>query len=107
MAQMKWDEEKMLSALSLARKAGKVIMGSESVKEAIRLGKTKCVLIAGDVAPNTKKSFVNSCEYYQVDYAFCSNKDAWGRRLGRDFCAVAAITDASFLKMLNGGGVLC
>jgi ribosomal protein L7Ae-like RNA K-turn-binding protein len=107
MAQMNWDEEKVLSALSLARKAGKAILGSESVKEAIRLGKAKCILIAGDVSSNTKKSFVNSCEYYHIDFAFCSNKSLMGKRLGREFCAVAAITDASFLKMLNGGGVLC
>ena len=107
MAQMNWDEEKMLSAVSLARKAGKAVLGSESVKEAIRLGKAKCVLIAGDAAQNTKKSLIDSCDFYQVNFAFCSDKNTMGMRLGREYCAAAAITDASFLKMLNGGGVLC
>ncbi len=92
---------KTLNLVGLAKRAGKVICGEEAVKEGIRSGKLKLVIIAADVSDNTKKSITNSCKYYGVTYYFVGTKEILGHAVGNYFNAVLAISDEGFAKTIE------
>ena len=101
------EDNKIFSMIALATKAGKTRAGAYAVKQAIRQRKATLVVIANDVSENSKKSFINSCTYYQVDYTLFSDMQMMGKCIGKEFCAVIAIMDRSFANMLNGGVKSC
>ena len=45
--------QQLLGALSLCRKAGKLVMGFDAVVEAVMKGKTDYLLLASDISPKT------------------------------------------------------
>ena len=47
------DQNPMLGALGLCRKAGKLVMGFDAVAESVMKGKAVLVLTAQDVSPRT------------------------------------------------------
>ena len=48
--------DKVLGLMGLAKKAGRVAMGEDAVKDAVRYGTAHLVIIAEDASDNTKKS---------------------------------------------------
>ncbi len=65
---------KLLGALGLAKRAGKLVSGSDAVLEGIRSRKAKAVYICSDASDNTKKKFCDSCKYYGIEYSILSCK---------------------------------
>ena len=57
---------KLEFALGLAKKAGAVRCGTETVRGEVRSGRASLVLIAGDASENTKKRLASCCEHYNV-----------------------------------------
>ena len=47
--------EKIFGMLGLARRAGKLIYGSDAAVNAVRSGKAKAVILAADASDRTKK----------------------------------------------------
>jgi ribosomal protein L7Ae-like RNA K-turn-binding protein len=92
--------DKILSFIGLATKAGKTLSGEFSVENAIRDGKAKLVIVAGDASDNTKKKFRDKCAYYKVDIREYSDKSGLGSATGAQFRAVIALTDSGFAKSL-------
>ncbi len=56
------EKNKLLGALGLARRAGALIIGFDSVKDAVLSGKAVLVLIAADVADGTRRRTLRICE---------------------------------------------
>lgn len=86
-----------LSFLGLAKKAGRVEVGDESVNIAARAGKTKLILTAADAGRSAGLRAENSgraagCPVAAVPFT----KEELGAALGRDAVGVAAITDIGF-----------
>lgn len=54
--------DKLLSALSLCRKAGALVMGFDAVAQSAKDGKAKTVLLAADLAPGSSKKALRFCE---------------------------------------------
>ena len=54
--------DKLLSALSLCRKAGALVMGFDAVAQSATDGKAKVVLLAADLAPGSHKKALRFCE---------------------------------------------
>ena len=54
--------DKLLSALSLCRKAGALVMGFDAVAQSAMDGKAKAVLLAVDLAPGSHKKALRFCE---------------------------------------------
>ncbi len=48
-------EERILSLLTISRKAGKLLLGFDAVKDACRTGALTCILLAADISPKTEK----------------------------------------------------
>ena len=89
-------QDKLLSLIGLATKAGKVVSGEFSVEKAVKAGKTSLVIIADDASMNTKKKFTNMCDFYKVPIYFYASKNELGHCIGRDYRSSIAITDYGF-----------
>ena len=63
-------QKKFAGLLGIAKKAGRVVAGTNLVTDSIRSGSvSKCphaVFLASDVSENTRKRITNCCTYYEV-----------------------------------------
>ncbi len=94
--------DRVLSALGLAKRAGKVITGTQLVQDAVRHKKALLVLAASDISDNSKKKLVNSCDFYNVEFTQYSDMAALSAALGQKKAITsAAITDENFKILIK------
>lgn len=91
-------DEKIFGYLGLAERAGKMASGEFMVETAVKKGKARVVLVAGDASENTKKQFRNMCEYYDVPCYEIADKARLGKAIGKEFRASCAVTDDGLAK---------
>ena len=94
------NNNKVLSLLGLATKAGKVASGEFSTEKSVKTGKGFLVLVADDESQNTRKKFQNMCDFYEVPIYFIANKEELGRFCGKEFRASLAVQDENFAKAM-------
>ncbi len=94
-------QDRILSLLGLATKAGSVVSGEFSTEKAVKSSKAFLVIVADDASDNTKKMFTNMCTYYNVPIYFYSDKEALGHAIGKEKRASLAITNEGFKKSLE------
>lgn len=92
---------KVLSLVGLATKAGKTVSGEVSTEKSVKTGKGFLVLVADDASMNTKKKFRNMCEYYEVPIYFFADKEGLGKAMGKEFRASLAVQDENFAKAIR------
>ena len=90
------NNNKVLSLLGLATKAGKIASGEFSTEKSVKSGKGFLVLVAADASENTKKKFRNMCEFYEVP----ADKEELGKFCGKEFRASLAVQDENFAKAM-------
>ena len=95
------NQDKILSSLSLAQKAGKITSDEFSTEKSVKSGKAFLVIVADDASDNTKKKFSNMCEYYEVPIYFFSDKENLGHHIGKEFRASLSVNDEGFAKSLK------
>ena len=95
------NQNKVLSGLGLAMKAGKIKSGEFSTEKAVKEGKAALVIVADDASQNTKKNFANMCHYYKVPIAYYSDKVTLGNAIGKEFRASLAVTDEGLATMIG------
>ncbi|MGI6128901.1 MAG: L7Ae/L30e/S12e/Gadd45 family ribosomal protein [bacterium] len=88
----------VLSLIGLACRAGKLAIGDQAVKKALRLSQVFLVVLAKDSSQRTRRSFINYSDTAGVPVVEISTKTLLGQRLGRNEVAVTAITDLSLAK---------
>ena len=91
-------QNKILSLISLATKAGKTASGEFCTEKEVKTGRAALVIVAADASDNTKKKFQNMCDFYRVPIYFYGDKDTLGHAMGKEFRASLAVTDAGFAK---------
>ena len=103
-------QNKILSLVGLATKAGKTVSGEFSTEKVVKSGKAWLVIVSEEASDNTKKKFSNMCSFYEVPICFFGTKNDLGRAMGKEFRASMAVTDENFsnailkqLTMTNGG----
>ena len=89
-------QDRVLSLLGLAAKAGKVVSGGFSAEEDVKSRKARLVIIAEEAQENTSKKFTDKCSHYKIPYRFYSTKEKLGRAVGKQSRAVIAVTDSGF-----------
>lgn len=94
-------QNKALSMLGLAKRAGQVVSGEFSVEKAVRSGKAYLVIIAEDASANTRKNFTNMCTYYKLPLIFTGTKETLGHAIGCELRASAAVTDPGFARNIE------
>ena len=91
-------QNRILSLVSLATKAGKTVSGEFCTEKEVKSGRAALVIVAGDASDNTKKKFKNMCDFYEVPIYFYGDKDTLGHAMGKEFRASLAVTDEGFAK---------
>ncbi len=86
--------------LGFAMRAGKVIIGTDAVCLAMRVGKPKLVLTSRDASDGTVKKIGYKCEYYKLPVMSLDiDGSELGRLLGKTYApAVIAICDDGFAR---------
>lgn len=85
--------DKFFRMLGLATRMRGVAFGEGAVKDCIKRGEAKLVIVAEDASDNTKKKFRNSCEFYSATMVECSDRFALGNATGREMAVVLAVTN--------------
>ncbi len=95
--------EKLLSALGLAKRAGKLSIGAELTLEKIRAGACVMAFAAGDISNNSDKKLRDAANYRNVRYIrLDTDKKTLAVRLGKEGYAVACgLCDESFANLIN------
>ena len=91
---------KVLSMLSIAAKAGKVVSGGFMTERSIQDGSACLVIIAGNASANTQKKFTDKCKYYRVPYIVFSDSEILGRQIGKQDRTTVTITDEGLAKQI-------
>lgn len=92
--------DKFLSLLGLMRRAGKLEIGFDAVKETLLKGKSKLIITTSDISPKTEKEIrffaeksEESVKIISVSYDSQNMKDAIGRNV-----KIIALTDEGFAR---------
>ncbi len=93
--------DRLLSAISLCRKAGKLKMGSDAVKEEVVDGSAALVLLANDLASRSDKQIRFICEHNKtkvrtLPYPMEELWQVTGKKYG-----ILAVCDKGFAKMIE------
>ena len=102
-------QNRVLSMIGLAQKAGKTASGEFSTEKSVKTGCAALVIVSTESSDNTKKKFRNMCTYYEVPYFEFGSKEELGHATGREMRASLAVQDAGFSEAMkkqlcmNGG----
>ncbi|MBO4910044.1 MAG: ribosomal L7Ae/L30e/S12e/Gadd45 family protein [Lachnospiraceae bacterium] len=93
-------QDKVLSLLGIAQKSGNIAGGETQVLESIRDGTAMCVVIAGDASDGSKKMYTDKCKYYEVPYAYYSDREHLGKAVGKDLRSALAVKDEGLCRAI-------
>lgn len=93
-------QNKALSMLSIAAKAGKIASGGFLTEKAIQEGSACAVIIAENASANTRKKFINKCEFNAIPCFVMFDSDTLGRQIGKQERTVLAVTDEGLAKQI-------
>lgn len=89
---------KVLGILGLAKRAGALAIGTNSVLESVRKGKALLVLIASDASSNTQKQLTDKASFRNVPVQTLPFDMAeLGHAIGKDHTVSVAITQEGFV----------
>ncbi len=91
------NKTKALNLLGLAQRARKLQSGSPTVLTNIRSKQAKLVVIAEDASQNTKKQFLDKCDYYGIPSYITFSKAEISKAIGKER-TVCAFTDNGFAQ---------
>lgn len=98
-------QQKIINLLSICRKAGKVVLGFDAVKEAMYDGKAFCAAVASDISPKTLKEvrYVGqNCgiDVVELDIDSYDMFDIAGKQV-----VVMAVCDRGFAQRIRSLGI--
>lgn len=89
-------EEDVLRLLGLARRAGAVVPGTEAVRQAVRRGQARLVVMAGDASGVQLNKIRSALRHRPIPWAILGDRAALGGVVGHDPVSALAVTTASF-----------
>ena len=93
---------KLLNSIGLARKAGKILLGTDVVCDALKAGGVKLVLVSSLASQNTRKRIVEYASAYGTRTEIISaTTDEIGSAVGKRPLACMGITDENFVKLIE------
>jgi len=90
------ESKKILSMLSLCRRAGKLSSGEMTCEKSMKSGEALIVITAVDASDNTKEKFKNKAFYYKIPFYLFGTREELGKAIGKDFRAVLTVCDENF-----------
>lgn len=92
----------ILSAVGLCRKAGKLIIGTDAVCDALKTRRVLLVFASDGASDNTKKRLCDKCTFYKTEIHFADiSPDDLGAAIGKGPTACVGITDENFKKLIE------
>lgn len=92
--------DRLLSLLGLCRRAGRLTIGCDPVKESVTKGEAQLVLFAKDASANTLKDVASVAEKAGVKtVTIAYDKKEISASVGK-LCAVAGVNDGGFAKKI-------
>ena len=100
--------KKIGGLLGLARKAGKVVFGTESTIEAINKKQVTLILVAEDAADRTKRNMEKIAKERQIPIYVYGTIEELSNSIGQHNKAILGIKEVHFskeiIKIMNNGG---
>ena len=94
-------QDRILSLLGLAKRAGKIASGEFSTERAVKSGQAHLVIVSNEASENTQKMFRNMCEFYKAPMYLYAQKESLGHALGKGFRASLAVLDEGFASSIK------
>jgi ribosomal protein L7Ae-like RNA K-turn-binding protein len=93
-------QKKVLGVIGLARRARRLVAGTQIVCDSLKEQKALFVAVASDASENTKKRLFDRCAFYEKQIIILPvSSEELGAAIGRGgACAAVALTDASFVN---------
>ena len=95
------NKAKVLSDLGLAMRAGKLILGEESVLEAIKENRARLAFLASDTGSTTAKRIQDKSAFHEVQLCREFTTEELSSAIGKDNRKVIAVTDRNFAILLE------
>lgn len=92
--------KKILGFIGIAKKAGKVSVGSFVCETDIKSGASELIIIACDASDKTKKALTDACNYYKVPFLEFSDKESLGAITGGGEKVVISVNDKGLAKAI-------
>ncbi len=95
-------ENKILTLLGFASKAGKLSFGAASALDALKSGKSKLIVISSDISDKSKKEMRFSSDKYSVENIMLSTVSTLNlsNAVGRN-CGILSVNDSSFASAIK------
>jgi ribosomal protein L7Ae-like RNA K-turn-binding protein len=93
--------EEIRGLLGLARRAGRLSVGSRETRLALRRGEIRLVLLAEDASPRDRERLVRVAEEEEVPSHVVGTRAALGAAIGRDAVAVVGVRDRGMAEALE------
>lgn len=95
-------ERRVLQLLGLARRAGRVAVGTRAVKDAAARGEVVVVLVSADAAENARRRLRGLAETTGVELVSFGTREALGRAVGRQEAVVVGVCDRGLGHRIAG-----
>lgn len=87
--------ERVLGLLGIAARAGAVVMGTERVRERIRNGDVRLVVVASDASNNSRAKVLPLLQALRLPYMVAFSRAELGAAVGKSSLSVLAVTRES------------
>lgn len=95
------NHDKLMTTMGLAKKAGRLVYGYETVKDAIRKRKALLVLTASDLSAKTLSNVEFLCREKIRHIAIDRTMEQFSAAVGKA-TGVVAVIDEGFAKLISG-----
>lgn len=103
------NRQQVLNLLGLAKRAGKLVAGEDTVLKSLKQNKLKIVFVATDASLKQIDKFNKKCFFYKTMMNNNFTCDELSSAIGKPMCKILGITDQGFLdalnKSFNGGAI--
>lgn len=94
-------KNKILSLLGIANRGRNLVSGEFMTEKTVKSYKAFMVIVAEDASDNTKKMFLNMCDFYHVPYYVFGTKEELGHSIGKEMRASLAVTDEGLANAIK------
>ena len=93
-------EKKLASYMGFASKAGKIAAGTNTIIFTMAKGKARLLIIASDMAENSKEKLISAARQNEVEYRVFGHADDLAHYTGKYGAGAFAVTDDNFAEVI-------
>ena len=93
-------EKKLASHMGFASKAGKIAAGTNTSIFTMAKGKARLLIIASDMAENSKEKLISAARQNEVEYRVFGHADDLAHYTGKYGAGAFAVTDDNFAEVI-------